>query len=218
MNIKIIFSAILLVLASFMFTTCDDIGTIIGTIKGVQTYFQSDGSERSVRSTRSASGDRVEFFVSNLLFGHDSGSGSTKIIAFPPSSRNNGGWYDINGINRARVYHSGSPERSSLMRFSIKGVRINDNVYSINESTGAGTLYTGSFTYDNNNQFDIIAGDITKPGNQFISPTAPVLPMKSIPNMREVKEFILKVDESKLHTDGVLEANWWECFSFVVVN
>ena len=220
MKIKTILSISAIFVFSVVLSTCDAFGTVIGTVrpKQIQTYFQSNGGARSARNTQSSTGSRIEFFVASLLFGHDSGSGSTWIIGFPPSVHNNGGWYDIDGINRAHVYHHGTPERSSLIRFSIKGVRIDNVVYNFDPWTGAASIFTGTFSYDNHSEplFDIIAGDITKPGNQFINPNAPVIPMASIANMHEVSEFILVVDEEKLHTDGVPNSNWWECFSFVV--
>jgi hypothetical protein len=213
MKIKKFFTIVLLALISFAFTTCDMMGTIVGTLSGMQTYFQSGNN---ARASASVSGARVEFFVSNLLFGHDSGNGSAWIIGFPPSSHNNGGWYDIDGINRARVYLQNNSEQSSLMRFSIKGIRIDNTIYKIDQNSGEGTQYTGSFSYDNNDQFDIIAGDITKSGNQFLNPASPVLPMDSIPDLLKVKEFVLLVDESKLHINGVLKDDWWNCFSFSI--
>ena len=104
---------------------------------------------------------------------------------------------------------------------STKAVRVNETIYSIDPSTGVRTLYTGKdqVNIEKSSQFDIVAGDITKPGNQLLNPNAPVLPMDRIPLLLAISEFIPVVDESKLlkYDSGevVLADNWWECFSFI---
>ena len=212
-----LYFGIVIVLGMFLLSTCNitfkGFGTIIGTLNwSVETFFYNSENmnQRSARNTGgSGTGNVIEFFVKELSIACDTDDVYVFLIGDHDSiTGTSAGWYDIDGINRTRLYtgNRNAAPHSSIM-LSIGGIRINDNHIDFGDG-----------------HINIVAGDPTK---QFgynddavtTSPDGgPPLPWGGVSNfLAEVSTFIVVVDEEKLHTDGVLNPSWWECFSFVTL-
>ena len=119
---------------------------------------------------------------------------------------NNIGWFDIAGLNRTTVQTPLNNAPHSCIILSIKAIKLNDVLI----------LGTDDIIFDSS-IFDILAGDLSKLGkHESINHGTPTIPFNGVTGLQQVEEFIVFVDESKLHTGGILAANWWECFSFSV--
>ena len=173
-----------------------------------KVFFQSlnNGVQQNARNL---SENKVEFLVSNLLLVRDDASTNGWLIgnfdAGGPKI-NNIGWFDIAGLNRTTVKTPLNNAPHSCIRLSIKAIRLNDEL-----------IFGEDLSFNNEKQFDIVAGDLSKLGkHEYINNGTPNIPFIGVTGLSQVDEFIIFVDESKLHTNGILADDWWKCFSFSV--
>ncbi|MCL1929006.1 MAG: hypothetical protein FWG07_09495 [Treponema sp.] len=202
--------------------SCDTGST---SIPDGQVFFQSGTSD--ARNVRSVSGDNVEFLVSNLLLVRDDAPTNGWLIGESPSV-NNIGWYDVAGLNRTTVCTPLNNAPHSCIRLSINAIRVNDTIIWHNGAGGWPPGFDYLSQYDRFSlagiwpPFDIIAGDKSKLGkHEYIGiggmdNDTPEIPFNGVSGLMQVNEFIIFVDETKLHTNGTIESDWWECFSFSV--
>ena len=148
----------------------------------------------------------VEFHVMQLLVNMDNQPYAGWIIRSDnhPDYPSNHGWYDIASLNRTTVSmgdrHNGP---HSVVFMMVNGIKINGN------------------TVMENQWVDIVAGDLTTTYefHHFqVTEQTKKLPgaFNGTDNLySNVSQFLVVVDESKLHDNGTLKADWWECFSFI---
>jgi len=201
-----------------------------GGLKKGKVYLQSGtGTAKSVRSVRNDNGgeDTIEFLVSNLVLVRDDAPTNGWLIGNFDNTFdghvNNIGWYDIASLKQAEVSTPLNGAPHSCVRLSIKAIKLKDTfIFYVNGEgqpiSNPESQPQGEFALDSNNQFDIVAGDLSKLGSHENAQGAENIGFVGVPAGKEqVEEFIIFVDTSKLLTeDNKLTTDWWECFSFSV--
>jgi hypothetical protein len=216
---------ILPLLAIMLLTTCDNFGTIRNTLAGGRLYFQSEGA-RSLRSVDPPDENYdIEFLVNTLYLVWDvnGGQGVWLIQSRRPGTDgpfDNAGWYDVAGINQTKIYGHPLGRPHSNVLIEIAAIRIGDNIWRAEHQIitpfpgNKEDIPIGAHVLPN---FALIAGDKSKMGPGFhAAHDAANIPFRGINNILYLEEFIILVDESKVHTDGVLNSDWYTAFSFSV--
>jgi len=206
----------------FSLIGCNDGGN--GNRGGMAFFLCEDNfGSRSARSARSVSGDTVELLVTRLMLKDDTREGGVWVIG--GNEGGNPGWYDIEGLQKAAFGNQPQGRPHSCLYLSIKAIRINDNLYRFNEQPNSpamipfagdkGAIPTSPHAGPS---FDIIAGDLNKlgPGEHGGGVIPMEIPFQGVSGMQNIEEFIIIIDQSKLHDNGTLRTNWWESFSFFV--
>ena len=212
--------ALVTVLGGFL-VSCED---SVDYTKGGAAYFKNANTvaSKSVLSTRDDTENvyDIEFLVYSLTLKDDTQGGGVWVIA--GNEGGTPGWYDIEGIQRANFGNQPQGRSHSCVLLAIAAVRINDKLYW-------GTGSSGMNPFDGNKEdittdvdkggtgFMILAGDKAKFGpGIYTAGDEKEIAFQGVANMDIIDEFIITIDTSKLHNDGELTPNWWECFSFVV--
>jgi hypothetical protein len=202
-----------------MITACDQqFATIHSIISGGSVYFQSGNSSRNLRSS-GESGDIIEFYVLGLFMLDDNSTGQTFIIHYidQDTGFNNSGWYDIAGINRKRMQGELHFNPHSNVNIIIQAIRINDKTFRYNRYgfPPAWVEFTGDVDLGDQYRFGLVAGTGGNPNHPgIIHAEVRTSSFAGVSGIRWLSEFVIFVDESALHEDGVLKDNWYESFSF----
>jgi hypothetical protein len=194
--------------------------------KGGQAFFLSETAAGS-RSARNTGGsDTIEFLVTRLMLKDDTAGGGVWIVGSGAHTGDHAGfsaWFDIEGLQQADFYNQPGNKPHSCVYLSIRAIRINDNLYSFNQQNNSPEMI--SFAGNKGDipigihegpAFDIIAGDLNKlgPGEHGGGVVPMNIPFQGVSGIRNIEEFIIIVDESKLHNNGILAPEWWKSFSF----
>ena len=199
------------VLCGFVLISCDK------PDHGGEAFFRNAKSARNVSGTKF----EIEFLVTGMMLKDDTRGGGVWLIGGNNASAP--GWYDIAGIKRSKFHGQPQGRLHSCILLSIQAIRINDKLYVQDWVDGIPSLHPfdgnkKDITFSFGNGFHIIAGDITKFGpGQGIEHDAKQLQFSGVEG-QDIKEFIIQIDETKLHNEGTLLEDWWNSFSFRVVH